>query len=326
MSKQLPVPAEQRGSIRVGVSTCLLGQNVRYDGGHKLDHFLTDTLGRYVEYVPVCPEVECGLPVPREAMRLVGDVDAPRLVTIRSGVDHTDRMLSWARRRVRELETEELCGFIFKRGSPSSGMERVKVYSKTGMPSKTGVGLFAQTFMEHFPLLPVEEEGRLHDPKLRENFIERLFTLRHWREVLARGKSRRNLVAFHARSKLLLMAHSPKHLREMGRLVAQAATMESEVVFNQYQQLLLEALSLKATPKKNANVLQHAMGYFKKVLSHDEKQELLDVIEQYRLQLTPLIVPITLVSHYVRKYEEPYLAQQTYLHPHPLELQLRNHV
>ncbi len=326
MGDSIPVPAGRDNRIRVGISTCLLGQNVRYDGGHKLDRFLTETLGRYVEYVPVCPEVECGLPVPREAMRLVGEVDAPLLVTIRTRLDHTERMLSWARRRVRELEAEGLCGFIFKHGSPSSGMERVKVYSEGGMPSKSGVGLFARIFMEHFPLLPVEEEGRLHDPKLRENFIERLFTLRHWREVLARGWSRRNLVEFHARSKLLLMAHSPRHLREMGRLVAQAAAMETEVVFDRYQRLLLEALSLKATAKKNTNVLQHAMGYFKKVLSHDEKQELAEVIEQYRLLLTPLIVPITLLSHYVRKYEEPYLAQQTYLHPHPLELQLRNHV
>jgi uncharacterized protein YbgA (DUF1722 family)/uncharacterized protein YbbK (DUF523 family) len=318
--------ADFDGRIRVGISTCLLGENVRYDGGHKLDRFLRDTLGRYVEYVPVCPEVECGLPVPRPAMRLVGDVDSPRLVTIRTRVDHTERMLTWARRRVRELEQEELCGYIFKSGSPSSGMERVKVYSDAGMPSKTGVGLFAKTFKEHFPLLPTEEEGRLHDPKLRENFIERLFTLRRWRNTLAQGKARRDLVDFHTRNKLLLMSHSPKHLREMGRLVAQVASLDAGEAFDRYQRLLMEALSLKATAKKNANVLQHAMGYFKKVLTHDEKQELVEVIEQYRTQLTPLIVPITLVNHYVRKYGEPYLGQQTYLHPHPLELQLRNHV
>jgi len=256
----------------------------------------------------------------------VGDANSPRLVTVRTGEDHTERMLSWAGRRVQELESEGLCGFIFKSGSPSSGMERVKVYSEAGMPSKIGVGLFARTFMEHFPLLPVEEEGRLHDPKLRENFIERLFTLKRWRDLLARGRERHDLVGFHTRNKLLLMAHSTKHLREMGRIVAQAAGLEVTEAFDRYQRLLMEALSLKATAKKNANVLQHAMGYFKKVLSPDEKQELLEVIEQYRLELTPLIVPITLVNHYVRKYEEPYLTQQTYLHPHPLELQLRNHV
>jgi uncharacterized protein YbgA (DUF1722 family)/uncharacterized protein YbbK (DUF523 family) len=318
--------ADPAGKIRVGISTCLLGENVRYDGGHKLDRFLRDTLGRYVEYVPVCPEVECGLPTPRPAMRLVGEVDSPRLVTIRTGVDHTERMLSWARRRVRELEKEGLCGYIFKSGSPSSGMERVKVYSQGGMPSKTGVGLFATTFKEHFPLVPTEEEGRLHDPRLRENFIERLFALRRWRDAVARGKARHELVDFHTRNKLLLMSHSPKHLREMGRLVAQVAALEAAEAFDRYQRLLMEALSLKATAKKNANVLQHAMGYFKKVLTHDEKQELVEVIEQYRTQLTPLIVPITLVNHYVRKYGEPYLSQQTYLHPHPIELQLRNHV
>jgi uncharacterized protein YbgA (DUF1722 family)/uncharacterized protein YbbK (DUF523 family) len=312
--------------IRVGISTCLMGENVRYDGGHKLDRFLRDTLGRYVEYVPVCPEVECGLSIPREAMRLVGEVECPRLVTIRTRVDHTERMLTWARRRVGELEREQLCGFIFKRGSPSSGMERVKVYSEAGMPSMTGVGIFARAFMEHFPLLPVEEEGRLHDPRLRENFIERLFTLRRWRETLARGRSRRNLIEFHTRNKLLVMSHSPKILRDMGRLVAQVATLDAAEAFDRYQRLLMEALALKTTAKKNANVLQHAMGYFKKVLTPDEKQELVEVIDHYRTELTPLIVPLTLVNHYVRKYGEPYLGQQTYLQPHPLELQLRNHV
>ena len=326
MTAQKPAEPAFAGRIRVGISTCLLGEDVRYDGGHKLDRFLRDTLGRYVEYVPVCPEVECGLPIPREAMRLVGEVNSPRLVTIRTRVDHTERMLTWARRRVVELEREELCGFIFKRGSPSSGMERVKVYSEAGMPSMTGVGLFARAFMEHFPLLPVEEEGRLHDPRLRENFIERLFTLRRWRDTLTRGRGRRNLIEFHTRNKLLVMSHSPKILRDMGRLVAVVASLEPAEACDRYQRLLMEALALKTTAKKNANVLQHAMGYFKRVLTPDEKQELAEVIEQYRTELTPLIVPITLINHYVRKYGEPYLGQQTYLHPHPLELQLRNHV
>ena len=162
--------------IPIGISTCLLGENVRYNGGHALDRFLRDTLGKYVHYVPVCPEVECGLAIPREAMRLAGDPGQPRLVTSRTGIDHTDRMEAWAHKRVAELDTEEICGFIFKSDSPSSGMERVKVYDSKGMPRKIGVGLFARIFMEHFPLTPVEEDGRLHDPILRENFIERIFT------------------------------------------------------------------------------------------------------------------------------------------------------
>ncbi|MGQ9689611.1 MAG: YbgA family protein [Desulfobaccales bacterium] len=311
--------------IRLGISTCLLGQPVRYDGGHKWDRFITDTLGKYVEFVPVCPEVECGLGVPREAMRLVGDPERPRLVTVRSGIDHTERMLAWARRRVKELETEDLCGFIFKSDSPSSGMERVKVYGPSGSPSKTGVGLFARTFMEHFPLLPVEEEGRLHDPKLRENFIEAIFTLKRWREVPAED-GRGALVDFHTRHKLLLRAHSPEHLRQMGKLVAQAAALPLEELRQTYQRLLLEVLRKKTTVKKNTDVLYHLMGYFKGNLSADEKQELREVIDLYHRGLVLLIVPVTLINHYVRKYDQTYLKAQWYLNPHPIELQLRNHV
>jgi len=312
--------------IRLGISTCLLGEPVRYDGGHKWDRFLTDTLGRYVEFVPVCPEVECGLSVPREAMRLVGDPQNPHLMTVRSGVDYTERMLNWARKRVVELEQEGLCGFIFKSGSPSSGMERVKVYGPSGSPAKTGVGLFAWTFMEHFPLLPVEEEGRLHDPKLRENFIEAIFTLKRWREMLDLNGGRGALVDFHTRHKLLLRAHSLEHLRQMGKLVAQAANVPVADLYDQYQKLLLEALGRKTTSKKNTDVLYHLMGHFKKDLSADEKQELREIIDLYHRGLVPLIVPITLINHYVRKYDEPYLRGQWYLHPHPIELQLRNHV
>jgi uncharacterized protein YbgA (DUF1722 family)/uncharacterized protein YbbK (DUF523 family) len=312
--------------ITLGISTCLLGENVRYDGGHKLDRFLTDTLGQYVEYVPVCPEVECGLPVPRESMHLEGDPDSPRLMTIRTKQDMTDRMIQWAKKRVVELEKENLCGFIFKSDSPSSGMERVKVYNKKGMPVKKGVGLFARIFMQHFPLLPVEDEGRLHDPLLRENFVERIFTLKRWREVLAQKESRGNLVDFHTKHKLLILSHSPRHYQIMGKLVAKSKEIPLKELFQQYQVLLMEALNLKTTPKKNSNVLMHMLGYFRERLSSDEKQELLKVIENYRQEYIPLIVPVTLIQHYVRKYDQPYLKQQVYLNPHPLELQLRNHV
>jgi uncharacterized protein YbgA (DUF1722 family)/uncharacterized protein YbbK (DUF523 family) len=312
--------------IRLGISACLLGENVRYDGGHKLDRFLTETLGQYVEYVSVCPEVECGLPIPREALRLVGNPDSPRLVTTHTKQDLTGRMTQWARKRVFELEKEGLFGFIFKSDSPSSGMERVKVYSEQGMPAKKGIGMFARTFMEHFPLLPVEEEGRLHDPILRENFIERIFTLRRWRESLAHGENRGTLVDFHTRHKLLILSHSPKHYQIMGKLVAQAKDLPLKELYQKYQILLMEALFLKTTPKKNSNVLQHMMGYFKDQLSSDEKQELLEVIDRYRQEYIPLIVPATLMNHYVRKYNQPYLKEQVYLSPHPMELQLRNHV
>ena len=311
-------------SIKLGISTCLLGDNVRYDGGHKLDRFLTDTLGRYIEYVPVCPEVECGFGIPRESFRLVGSPNAPRLVTSRTNEDHTERMMTWARKRVVELEKEELCGFIFKSNSPSSGMERVRVYNEKGMPVKKGVGLFARTFMEHFPLIPVEEEGRLHDPSLRENFIERIFVFRRWRELLAQPKTRGRLVDFHTKHKLLILSHSPKHHQTMGKLVAEAKGKPIREVYETYQELLMGALKLKTTVKKNTNVLHHMIGYFKKQLSADEKQELLEIIDRYRQEYVPLIVPITLMNHYVRKYDQPYLKEQYYLNPHPVELRLRN--
>jgi uncharacterized protein YbgA (DUF1722 family)/uncharacterized protein YbbK (DUF523 family) len=315
----------ERG-LRVGISSCLLGEKVRYDGGHKLDHFLVDTLGRYVEFVPVCPEVEMGLPVPREALRLVGDPENPLLVTSRTGEDLTDSMLSWARRRVRELEAEELGGFIFKSRSPSSGMERVKVYDQRGVAHKSGVGIFSRVFMEHFPLLPVEEEGRLHDPVLRENFIECLFTFRRWRELLAGKRTRGALVEFHSRHKFLILSHSPEIYRQMGKLVAAADRRAPAELFDEYQELLMKAMRLKTTVKKNVNVLQHLLGFFKKDLSADEKREMLELIDRYAERHLPLIVPVTLLNHYVRKYRPAYLLGQYYLQPHPLELQLRNHV
>lgn len=312
--------------VRLGISRCLLGEAVRYDGGHKLDRFLRDTLGQYVEYVPVCPEVECGLGIPREAMHLEGDPEAPRLITSRTRRDVTDQMLAWAHRRVAELEDEGLCGFIFKSNSPSSGMERVKITNQSGMPRKVGRGVFAGIFMKHFPSLPAEEEGRLHDPALRENFIERMFVLKRWREMVDRGRRLSGLVDFHTRHKLLIMAHSPKQNTLLGGLVATAKGASTTELFEKYQVLLMDALKLRATVKKQINVLQHLMGYFKKDLSGDEKQELLEVIDHYREGYIPLIVPVTLINHYVRKYDQSYLKLQYYLNPHPLELQLRNHV
>ncbi len=312
-------------SIAVGVSSCLLGEQVRYDGGHKHDHYITDTLGLFFRFVPVCPEVGCGLPIPREAMRLEGDPTAPRLVTNRTGVDLTDRMDEYCRRRVRELEKEDLCGFIFKKGSPSSGLFRVKVYNK-GIPVKSGRGLFAEAFVRHFPLVPVEEEGRLYDMNIRENFIERIFAFRSWKDFLVGNRGLGGLVEFHTVRKLQIMAHSPELYREMGRLVAEGKSMARTELLDRYQELLMRALTLHATVKKNTNVLSHIMGYFKRQLTPGEKAELLEVIGGYHDRLVPLIVPVTLLKHYVRKYDQEYLKKQTYLTPHPMELMLRNHV
>jgi uncharacterized protein YbgA (DUF1722 family)/uncharacterized protein YbbK (DUF523 family) len=313
--------------IRLGVSTCLLGEKVRYDGQHKLDRFLTETLGRWVEWVPVCPEVECGLPVPRESMHLVGDPAAPRLVTTRSGADHTSRMAAWAKARLDALEGEALGGYVFKSRSPSSGMQGIKVYSPEGMPvSAKGVGLWARAFMERFPHLPVEDDGRLHDPALRENFLERVFTYRRWTDFVRRDGSLGGLVEFHTDHKLLLMAHSPKHYRELGRLVAEGKRMKPARLREEYLALLMAGLKMIATTRKNTNVLQHMLGYFKRTLDPAERAEILEVIEQYRRELVPLIVPVTLLRHHIRRLGEPYLARQAYLNPAPLELMLRNHV
>lgn len=317
---------EEHKSVRIGISSCLLGEAVRYDGGHKLNRFLADTLGQYVEYVPVCPEVECGLGIPRESMHLAGDPESPKLVTTRTGVDLTARMNRWANKKVKELESEGLSGFIFKSRSPSSGMERVNVFSDKGQPVKKGVGLFARAFMNNFPHVPVEEDGRLNDPGLRENFIEAVFTLGRWRDLGGGKKTVGNLVKFHTAHKLLLLSHSRKHYTEMGRLVAAGKSLTPGKLYESYGELLVQALKVKATRKKNTDVLMHAMGYFKKELGHEEKQELLEHLEMYRKEQVPLIVPLTLLKHYIMKYEKEYLRGQVYFHPHPLEISLRNHV
>jgi len=311
--------------LRLGVSACLLGRPVRYNGGHKLDHFLVDMLGPHVDFVPVCPEVECGLGVPRESLRLVGDPEAPRLVTTRTKRDMTDRMLEWARWRVDELAGDDLCGFVFKSRSPSSGMTRIKVYNEKGVPAPVGVGMFAREFMRRFPLLPVEDDGRLHDPGIRENFIERIFALRRWHDVARQAPSRGALVAFHTAHKLLILSHGQHFYRTMGKLVAEAKTIAPDRLFAQYETMLMDALRVRATVANHVNTMQHIAGHFKKDLSADEKQELGEVIAAYRAGHVPLIVPMTLLNHYVRKYNKAYLTDQFYLRPHPLELRLRNH-
>ncbi len=257
--------------IRLGLSSCLLGAKVRFDGGHRWDRFITDTLGQYVEFLPVCPEVECGLGVPREPMRLEGQPAAPRLLTVRTRQDLTQRLLTWARRRVAELAHEDLDGFIFKAKSPSCGMARVKVYNDRGGPTATGVGLFARVFMDHFPLLPVADEGRLHDPEIRENFIERIFFHRRWRELLGQQPNLGDLVTFHTRHQLQILAHSPELYRQMGRLVARARELPLPELLAAYPAMAMAALRFKATVKKNAKVLYHLLGYFKKQLSPRRK-------------------------------------------------------
>jgi uncharacterized protein YbgA (DUF1722 family) len=258
-------------------------------------------------------------------MRLIGDPTAPRLVTIRSGIDHTAGMRAWAENKFLSLAKESLCGFIFKSKSPSSGMTAVKVYGDAGVPSRRGTGIFAGAFMARFPFMPVEDDGRIHDPVLRENFIERVFVSHHWQVMMQKEFKFKDLEIFHRDHKLLMMSHSQKHLTLLGRINANREKMPLSQAASEYHQLLMEGLKLIATPKKQTNVLMHMLGYFKKQLTKDEKEELLNIIERYYQGALPLVVPVTMLAHYVRKFDEPYLEGQIYLNPHPAELMLRNH-
>jgi uncharacterized protein YbgA (DUF1722 family)/uncharacterized protein YbbK (DUF523 family) len=312
--------------IRLGVSSCLLGETVRYDGGHKRDAFLTVTLGPFVEWVAVCPEVEIGLSVPRPPIRLVGDPRAPRLVVEKTGEDLTARMERWARGRIAALHALGLHGYVLKRNSPSCGLLRVRVYGEDGSPGRVGRGRFAAALTEALPLLPVEEEGRLTDAGLRESFIERVFAAARWHVFTASGPRARDLVAFHAAHKFAVLAHSPRVYAELGHLVAGAGPRLSAETLATYGTRLAQALAVRATRARHANVLQHLAGFLKRSLADDERAELGEVIAEYRGGLVPLVVPLTLLKHYVRRFGLEYLADQVYLDPHPKELMLRNHV
>ena len=314
------------GLLRLGVSRCLLGDEVRFDGEHKRDNFLTEVFGRYVEWVPVCPEVEAGLGTPREAMRLIGDPRHPRLVTIRSGKDHTQALVKMADNRMKELKELDLSGYVFKKDSPSCGIERVRIFNENGVPSRNGVGVFARAFVEEFPLIPVEEEGRLYDPALRENFIERVFSYRRFQDFVRNRITRQAVVRFHTIHKYLLLSHSQQHYQALGQLVDQAEHHRPKELAMKYGELFMKTLAVKTTVRKHVNVLQHILGYLKDLLSAHEKAELLGVIDDYHRGLTPLIVPLTLIKHYAQIFDVRYVRDQVYLHPHPKELMLRNHV
>ena len=312
--------------IRLGVSSCLLGNEVRFDGGHKRDRFITDLLGKFVEWVPVCPEVEVGMGTPRPAMRLVSEEDNLRMVEIKSGSDHTRSMMKYSARRVRDLKKLDLCGYILKKDSPSCGMTRVKVYSETAMPRRAGRGLYASALMEAYPNLPVEDEGRLNDPKLRENFIERVFAYERLRKLFHQRWTAGQVVEFHTAHKFQLMAHSTDAYRELGRVVATLKQKKRPQFRDEYQRAFMDALRPLATPGRNANMLQHAAGHLKNFLDSPSRTELADLVHDYRKGLVPLVVPITLIRHHARRHDIAYLNGQVFLEPHPRELMLRNHV
>jgi uncharacterized protein YbgA (DUF1722 family)/uncharacterized protein YbbK (DUF523 family) len=311
------------GQVRLGVSACLLGAKVRFDGGHKRNRFLIDELGRYFEFVPFCPEVAIGMGTPRPSIRLVGDVLAPRALGSRdAGLDVTDALQAYSANRARRLQ--DLSGFIFKKDSPSCGMARVKVYSDKNMPQRDGVGIFARAVQQENPLLPVEEEGRLNDSALRENFVSRVFVYARWQALCQQGLSKKGLLDFHTRHKLLLMAHSPIAYRELGRLLAQSDNATLDELADRYVERVMEVLKAPASRKRHVNVLQHILGYLRKHVDAARRADLVDVIDDYRRGIVPLIVPVTLLQHHFHSNPHPWISRQVYMNPHPRELMLRN--
>lgn len=309
---------------RVGISSCLLGSAVRFDGGHKRDSYICGTLADYFEFVPVCPEFEAGLGLPRPPIRLVGDRDRPRAVGVRQpDLDVTAALAAHAVSRVETLAG--LCGYILKKDSPSCGMERVKVYPEQGGAGvRQGVGIFARALQARWPLLPVEEEGRLGDSVLRENFIQRVFVLHRWQQLAARGLTKAGLVDFHARHKLVLMGHHPGEAKRLGQLVATLDGRRLQSQADAYIQGVMALLARRTSRARQVNVLQHLASYLKRALDAEDKAELAEVIAAYRRGEVPLVVPLTLFRHHFRRHPDPYIDRQHYLEPHPRELMLRN--
>jgi uncharacterized protein YbgA (DUF1722 family)/uncharacterized protein YbbK (DUF523 family) len=321
-SDAAPVPL-----VRIGISSCLLGQKVRYDGGHKRDPYLVEVFGRYVEWVPVCPEVEMGLGVPRDTLRLELQGDDIRLIMPKTGADYTERLRTFAGQRLAALAKDRLDGYILKKDSPSCGMERVRVYAHDGMPRKTGQGVFAAALTQYFPHLPVEEEGRLNDPRLRENFVTRVFAYRRWRQMAEQAISRAALLRFHAQHKFVLVAHNQAGAQRLGRLLARPKHWaDDRTLAAAYLDGFTDVMRRTPTRRSHTNVVQHLAGYVSDRLDSDDRSELTDMIDRYRRGMLPLIVPVTLLRHYVRKFQVPYLLDQVYLSPHPHELMLLNHL
>ena len=313
-------------SIRVGISACLLGEEVRYNGGHKHDAFLTKSLGRYFSWVPCCPEAEVGLGVPRESIRLVQAEGGTQLRTSRTDVDLTDRMSKFVSKRVENLRNQGLSGFVLKKDSPSCGLSRVKVYHPKGQADRSGTGLFAAALVNSMPTLPVEEEGRLRDARLRENWIERVFAYHALQQLWKTDWKPADVIAFHTQYKLTLLAHDAERYRRLGRLVAQIKQVPKQQFRQCYEAEFMAAMQRIATVRNHVNVLQHAVGYFSKQLDPGTRGEIISCIEDYRQSFVALSVPLTMIHHFVRRFQVQYLLQQAYFCPFPKELGLRNYV
>ncbi|MEM7166482.1 MAG: DUF523 and DUF1722 domain-containing protein [Planctomycetota bacterium] len=311
--------------LRIGVSSCLLGEQVRFDGGHKRSRFVVDQLGEWVEFVPVCPEVEIGMGIPRPTIRIEEADGELRLVAPKTGNDFTKQMLAFSKKRVRGLRQEGLDGYILKKGSPSCGPFRLPVYKNKHPIRRDGVGFFAAALREFWPQLPIEDEGRLNDHGIRESFIEQIFVRNRWRSLRERGLTRGRLVEFHTAHKLLLRAHNEAGYRRAGSVVGQAGKIPNKQLFADYEAELQATMQTRSTPQRHRNVLEHAMGYLKKLLEPAEKAQILGAIKDYANGLLPLIVPITLLRYNIKKHDVEYLRGQLYFDPHPKELMLRNH-
>ncbi|MDD0975141.1 YbgA family protein [Pseudomonas fontis] len=310
---------------RIAISACLAGEAVRYNGGHKVSRLCTEVLAEHFDFISVCPEVAIGLGIPRAAIRLIGDPQAPRAVGSRDpDLDVSAALSAYGRQMAGELQG--ICGYIFMQKSPSCGLERVKVYQANGYPAaEGGRGLYAAHFCASQPDLPVEEEGRLCDPVLRENFITRVFAYADWQALRAGGLSRNALIRFHSRYKYQLMAHNPHQYKVLGKLIGSLRRDDDpEVIGPQYFSQLMKALTRCASRGTHGNVLLHLSGYLRNALDPQDKQEIRAVIEQYQAGVVPLVVPLTLLKHHLRHHPDPYLAQQVYLQPHPENLSLRN--
>jgi uncharacterized protein YbgA (DUF1722 family)/uncharacterized protein YbbK (DUF523 family) len=307
--------------IRIGISACLLGEQVRYDGGHKLSQYATVEMAPFFEFVPTCPEMAIGMGAPRKTIRLVDNQGLIQIKSADNSVNVTEPLNQYAAEKVETMQ--DLGGYLLCAKSPTCGMERVSVYREgTQFAEKTGVGVFARHLMERFPLLPVEETGRLHDMAIRENFFTRIYAYEEWRQWAKKGWTAHRLTQFHARYKYLLMAHDPEGYRKLGPLLAQKSD-DIDALAAQYQIGFMTVLKTQATRKNHSNTLQHIQGYFKKHITAADKAELNEAIDQYRLGLQPLLVPITLINHHLRHFPEPYIQDQVYLNPHPQGLKLR---
>ncbi len=311
--------------IRIGISSCLMGEAVRYDSGHKHNRYITHILSQFFEFVPICPEVAISLGVSRTPIRLVGNPPNPRVVDVTdSTFDVTQKLDQYARSLVEPARA--FSGYIFKRGSPSCGMERVTVFDSNGMPCAHGAGIFARRLMDEIPLMPAEEEGRLTDPVLRENFITRIFVYHRWQHMRDGGITPALLVEFHTRHKHLIRAHNEVEYQRLGRLVAQAGTKDMEKLADGYVEVLMNAMKQPASRKQHSNVLAHLAGYLKRRIDSGDKAELVRLIDEYRLGRVPLVVPITMLKHHFRRCPDSHGGHQFYLQPHPEELQLRNYI